>query len=129
MSAPLYSEHLVYLIILAVLSIGPSNVKIGPFVKLGSLRHRSSSIPLNKGWVLPGAPFKICVHPRNKFVPLQTLFVSRGFFSQDKYLSVRYPYSLPRALIIWANMQGQGKRAAIFPFFPPLLGLQLIEGV
>jgi hypothetical protein len=58
-SAPLCYEHSVSLIIFVVTLFhnGCRDTKIGLFIKFGSLPHRCLNIPLNKGWMLPDAPF------------------------------------------------------------------------
>jgi hypothetical protein len=95
--ALLFSYFLNHFYGYTVLSIGPTDFLVGPFIKFGSLRHRCLNVPLNKGWVLPDAPFRTGVYCWTLFVPRGVIFPRVFFFPQDRYFSLRYPCPVLRA--------------------------------
>jgi hypothetical protein len=67
-----------------ILPVRPRDFKVGLLIKFGSLWHRSLSIPLNKGWVLPDAAFKARVYPCNTlFFFVNTFCIQRSHFPKS----------------------------------------------
>jgi hypothetical protein len=111
--------------------LDPKTFKIFLFTKCWYIMTYGYLGIINKGWVLPGAPFNTSVH-----LSVSTFFCERVLcpeesFSQGKCLSLRDPCSFPEHNNhLGKRARSEGESCFFFSFLSLLfLMLQLIEGV